>query len=86
MAFHRSSSSPYNKIVSPSGGILFPPCDGSKAAFAFCFSGCDVVAWNDKEDDDDGDAALICIDPSCSNCDCKCNAETGSLKNQQRLC
>ena len=38
---------------------------------------------DDNDDDDDNDdvtAVWILMDPSCSNCDCKCNADIGSLK------
>lgn len=80
MAFHRSSSSPYNNMVSESGGIPFPVGTVSVAvAWAWCLGCGDPVTWEDVNA-----CWFIWMDPSCSNCDCKCKAETGSLKYQQR--
>ena len=68
MAFHRSSSSPYNKIVSASGCVFIPPASVVAFVFTLCCSGGDMVTTCDDNDDDNDVLLLfIWIDPSNSN-------------------
>ena len=68
MAFHRSSSSPYNKIVSASGCVFIPPASVVAFVFTLCFSSGDIVTCDDEEDGDNDDVLMfIWIDPSNSN-------------------